>query len=243
MSILTEFVENEGREVEKQDCERKAAKRLMKRLKKEFPMLPICICGDSLYAYDGFLKDCRKKKWKYILRYKAGSIPSIYQEYQALKSREGNRMEEPGRIYDYVAGIGYKEGTINIVEYENREEKKKFFFLTDLSITRKNVKGTIERGRWRWKIENEGFNTQKNYGYYLEHRFSHDYQGMKNHYYLIQIGYMIAQIIEAWEGLWRKVKGSRTQKRRLLLDAWKTKRLKDSQTELEGKIQVRFAYS
>ena len=215
----------------------------MERLKKEFPMLPICICGDSLYAYEGFIKDSKKKKWKYILRYKEGSIPSIYQEYQVIKKRERNRKEESGEIYDYVIGINYREELVNVVEYENIKEKKKFLYLTNLSITGKNVKETIRRGRWRWKIENEGFNTQKNYGYYLEHRFSHDYQGMKNHYYLIQIGHMIAQIIEAWEKLWEKVKQSRRQKHRLLLEAWKKEKLTDYLAELEKTMQVRFAYN
>lgn len=241
VSILTEFIENDNREVDKQDCEQKGAKRLMERLKQEFPMLQICICGDSLYASEGFFKECRRKKWKYILRYKEGSIPSINQEYQVLKIREKNRMEEAGGVYDYVTGIDYRGESINVVEYEDLEEKKKFLFVTDLSITGRNVKGTVERGRWRWKIENEGFNTQKNQGYHLEHRFSHDYQGMKNHYYLIQIGHMIAQIIEAWEMLWKKVKQSREQKHRLLLTAWKNRGLKESLRELEKKIQVRFA--
>ena len=242
VSILSEFIENEKREVEKQDCEREGAKRLMERLKEEFPMLPICICGDSLYASEGFFKECRRKKWKYILRYKEGSIPSINQEYQALKRREKNRMEEAEGAYDYVAGIDYRGESINVAEYEGLEEKKNFVFVTDLSITGRNVKETVERGRWRWKIENEGFNTQKKQGYNLEHRFSHDYQGMKNHYYLIQIGHMIAQIIEAWGTLWEKVKQSRTQKHRLLLNAWKNSRIKENGTELEKKIQVRFAY-
>ena len=242
VSILTEFIENEKREVEKQDCEREGAKRLMERLKQEFPMLRACICGDSLYASEGFFKECRGKNWKYILRYKEGSIPSINQEYQVLKRREKNRMEDSKGIYDYVTGIDYRGESINVVEYENAEEKKKFLFVTDLSITERNVKETVERGRWRWKIENEGFNTQKKQ-YYLEHRFSHDYQGIKNHYYLIQIGHMIAQIIEAWERLWKKVKQSRKQKHRLLLNAWKNRRIKENETELEEKIQIRFVYS
>ena len=151
-------------------------------------------------------------------------------------------MEEAEGAYDYVAGIDYRGESINVAEYEGLEEKKNFVFVTDLSITGRNVKETVERGRWRWKIENEGFNTQKKQGYNLEHRFSHDYQGMKNHYYLIQIGHMIAQIIEAWERLWEKVKQSRTQKHRLLLNAWKNSRIKENGTELEKKIQVRFAY-
>ena len=51
VSIMTEFVENtNGEEAEKQDCERNACYRLMGRLKKEFPRLPICFCADSLYA-------------------------------------------------------------------------------------------------------------------------------------------------------------------------------------------------
>ena len=243
VSILTEFIENEKREVDKQDCEQEGAKRLMERLKQEFPMLQICICGDSLYASEGFFKECRRKKWKYILRYKEGSIPSINQEYQVLKKREKNRQEKPEGVYDYVTGIDYRGESINVIEYESEEEKKKFLYVTDLSITGRNVKETVERGRWRWKIENEGFSTQKKQGYYLEHRFSHDYQGMKNHYYLIQIGHMIAQIIEAWERLWKKVKQSRKQKHRLLLNAWKNRRIKENGTELEEKIQVRFVYS
>ena len=196
-----------------------------------------------MYASEGFFKECRRKKWKYILRYKEGSIPSINQEYQVLKKQEKNLQEKPEGVYDYVTGIDYRGESINVVEYEAVEEKKKFLFVTDLSITGRNVKETAERGRWRWKIENEGFNAQKKQGYYLEHRFSHDYQGMKNHYYLIQIGHMIAQIIEAWEMLWEKVKQRRKQKHRLLLNAWKNRRIKEDESELEKKIQVRFVYN
>lgn len=76
-SIMTEFVENEGYETEKQDCERKAGRRLMERLKKEFPCLPVCLCADSLYACRQFFSECEKKHWKYVLRFKEGSIPSI----------------------------------------------------------------------------------------------------------------------------------------------------------------------
>lgn len=49
ISIASEFIENESENVNKNDCESNAFKRLAK-LKKEFPRLPICILGDSLYA-------------------------------------------------------------------------------------------------------------------------------------------------------------------------------------------------
>lgn len=85
-----------------------------------------------------------------------------------------------------------------------------------------------------------GFNTQKNHGYNLGHRFSHNYQAWKNHYYLIQIGHMISRIIEAWEKLWEKVKQSREQKHRRLLEAWKQEGQKECMTG--EKFQVRFEW-
>ena len=46
-----------------------------------------------------------------------------------------------------------------------KEEQTGFWFTTDLPVSRKNVGALVQRGRMRWKIENEGFNTQKKQGY------------------------------------------------------------------------------
>lgn len=133
--------------------------------------------------------------------------------------------------------IIYKKG---MQKGRRRKVEESFLFLTNLSISRKNVPGLVEYGRMRWKIENEGFNTQKRQGYHLEHQFSRDYQAQKCHYYLIQIGHMTAQVLEAWEKLWKNVKQSREQKHRRLLESFKNDRLKDLEKELEKKFQVRF---
>ena len=66
ISIGTEFIENENEEVSKQDCELNAAKRLLERIKKEYPRLPICIQGDALYATEPFMKLCKEYKWSYL---------------------------------------------------------------------------------------------------------------------------------------------------------------------------------
>ncbi len=95
ISIQTEFVDNEdGKEMEKQDCERKACWRLMERLKKAFPKLPVCLCADSLYVCEGFFERCGGKNWRYILRYKEGSILTIRAEYRELKKWEKNYQEQ-----------------------------------------------------------------------------------------------------------------------------------------------------
>ena len=53
-----------------------------------------------------------------------------------------------------------------------------------------------ETGRLRWKIENEGFNTQKNHGYNLQHKYSRkNWQAGKNYYQCMQIGHLINQLM------------------------------------------------
>ena len=51
-------------------------------------------------------------------------------------------------------------------------------------------------GRKRWKIENEGFNNQKNHRFAMGHICSHNYTAIKNHYMLIQIVDTLRQIYE-----------------------------------------------
>ncbi len=260
VSFQTEFVDNEeGEEGQKQDCERKACWRLMEKIKKEYPHLNICLCADSLYACERFFEECKRRNWRYILRYKEGSIPTIAGEYKELRRMEKNYQEEVSENgkswYDYVTDIDYNGHKINMVEYGEEEEReykkgkkkgirrkveKKFWFITDLAVGKKNVAELVMRGRMRWKIENEGFNTQKRQGYHLEHQYSKKYQGVKNHYYLTQIGHMIAQVMEAWEWLWKKNKQSREQKHRRILESIKVTLLVEYKEELERKIQIRF---
>lgn len=247
VSIQTEFVENEGHEVTKQDCELKACKRLMKRLKEAFPCLPICFCADSLYACDPIFRECRKNHWKYLIRFKDGSIPSVAQEYKSLKEIEKNGMEmklaDETVLYDFVGGIPYNEHFVNMAECKIRNAGRlvqEFQFITNLSVNCKNVGALIGAGRMRWKIENQGFNTQKRHGYYLEHLYSHNYQAIKNHYFLIQIGHMIAQMMDAWKTLWDKIVQSQEQKHRRLLESWKTERLKEWMGEIKTDFQIRF---
>ena len=48
----------------------------------------------------------------------------------------------------------------------------------------------------RWKIENEGFNNQKNGGYNLQHKFSRtSFNASKNYYQLLQIADIINQLV------------------------------------------------
>ncbi len=260
VSIMTEFVENaDGKEAEKQDCERKACYRLMDRMKKKFPHLPVCLNADSLYACENFFLKCRDKGWRYILRFKNGSIPAIADEFERIKKMEGNRQEQKLNDgicwHDFVTGINYNGCEINVVEYgeersvemkkgpdkgKRKEIKAKFVFITDILVKRKNAADLAEAGRRRWKIENEGFNIQKRHGYYMEHLFSRNYQAMKNHYFLMQIGHMISQIMEAWKKLWKKAGLDMAEKHARILESFRSIKLYEYEAEIGKKIQIRF---
>jgi len=206
LSFDTEFIENNAKDAEnqkkmnvsqiKQDCETKAFKRLSERIKRDFPRLPLVLLCDSLYAGEPVFDICKKNHWSYIIRYKEGSIPGIMKEYEAIPEK-GHGTN--GRT-EFVNEIGYKKHEVNVLKFEEKQIRKKeavtvkFQWITNLEITERNAKEIAEAGRKRWKIENEGFNTQKNLRYDLEHANSHSWNAIKNHYLITQIADIFRQL-------------------------------------------------
>ena len=193
-SIATEFVENEDENVSKQDCEIKAFKRLEVKLKKQYPHLPICMLGDSLYACEPVFKICDKNKWQFLLRFKEGSIKSIAEEFNALKLIDSEKNEK----CVWVRDVAYNQRTVNLIETEIvvDENKTSFVFITNIPITIKNADYLVYAGRSRWKIENQGFNNHKTKTYKIEHVNSLNYNAMKNHYLITQIADILRQLFE-----------------------------------------------
>ncbi|HSH35515.1 transposase family protein [Schnuerera sp.] len=205
-SIDTEFIENE-KNYEKQDCELKAFKRLAARLKKNYKRLPICVLGDSLYAVDPVFKLCKEYNWQYILTFKEGRTKSIWSEFEGLKGLENNNNSKG---CTWVNEITYKDNLVNILEaklVENGVEKE-FTFITNITIKEKNADKILYAGRSRWKIENEGFNNQKNIKNNIEHLCCKDYNAMKNHYLLVQIADILRQLFECGYELIRSLRAS-----------------------------------
>ena len=192
-SIGSEFVENEKEGVTKQDCETKAFKRLAEKIKKEYPKLKILISADALYANKPVLDICKKHGWKYIIRFKEGAIPSLYNEFKTVVARENESTKEG---YEYVTGLDYQDEKINVIKYTEKKKGTEFVYITDLPITNKNIQATINIGRRRWKIENEGFNIQKNGTFDIGHLYSKNQTAIKVHYLMIQIAHILRQLLE-----------------------------------------------
>jgi len=204
VSVGTEFVENEGEDVTKQDSELKAFKRLSKKIKKDYPRLPICILGDSLYAAKPVMDICKEYNWNYLIRFKDGSIPTLAEEFKSIVALMGKERKDSFKNVTYVNGIDYKKTKVNVFTFETvsisaegKEIKTKFKWLTNIELNDENVKEMVKAGRQRWKIENEGFNTQKNLRYHITHANSLNYNAMKNHYLITQIADVILQLYTA----------------------------------------------
>jgi len=214
LSIATEWISNEGKqEYEKQDCEREAFKRIAVKLKQNFPRLPIVILADGLYPWKGFFDICQQNNWKYIVTLKDGSLKTLQEEIYWLKQLRPKQnvdveIEKKNASislnYKFISGLSYHKHTLNFVQCLEKTTHKdtaqiseqKFVHLTNFEKIDQYCIAISDTGRLRQKIENEGFNTQKNQGYALEHKFSRvSFTAMKNYYQCLQIAHIINQMV------------------------------------------------
>lgn len=211
LPVATEFIEN-GKTYNKQDCETKAAYRLLDRIKKYLPQLKICLVGDSLYVNRKIIKKCTDYKWPFIITLKEGSAKSLFADYEDFKKidfiskeeykiKSGNAQQ---KVY-YKNNLDFTSGKVNIVECIEtvKKQKTRFVYVTNIYSNHENIFEILNKGgRQRSKIENEGFNEEKNGGYNLEHLFCKELVAMKNYVYLLQIAHSLNQLFE--RGLFKK---------------------------------------
>lgn len=203
--------------------------------------MPICILGDSLYACETVFKVCKDNKWKYLIRFKEGRIKTIASEFAAIKDFEENTQQDD-RFW--VNEISYNERTTNVMEATIKMKDGKsvtYVFITDIKITKKNLESLIAAGRSRWKIENQGFNQQKNIRYHIQHVNSRNYTAMKNHYLLVQIADILMQLYENGSNIIKTLKKTAKEKSSNLLEAIRSRTITlEDLSALVKPIQVRF---
>lgn len=214
ISIATEWVLN-GEEYEKQDCELKAFKRLAARLKRDYPRLPICILADGLYPNKSVFEICKKNNWAFIITLKDTQLKDVqievalfarlYKNNTRSAEKIINKEQLISRTYRWINQIDYHGHTLNWIECietktnirTGEQTQIRFGHITSFKVNRANCQELSRFGRLRWKIENEGFNTQKNGGYELQHKYSrNNLTAIQNYYQCMQIGHLINQIVE-----------------------------------------------
>ena len=197
ISLDSEFIENDNMltEKQKQDCELKAFKRLVKRIKKNYPKYKFIITGDALYATNPIINICKKYKWFYLFNLKPDRLKEINSSF------EGNiklNNETSFKNYFLSTDIEYHNNLINVIKYIEKKNNNEIIFryITNLIVNNYNIKEIVTLGRKRWKIENEGFYTQKHRTFNITHLNSRNDTAMKNHYFFIQFAHVIRQLLE-----------------------------------------------
>lgn len=224
LPLMSEFLENnselealENDEEWKQDCELKAFYRLAKRIKQEFPKLPITLLLDGLYANGPVIELCKKNKWEFMIVLKDKSLPTVWEEAKGLMKLD-TKMEYSyeriwqGReqVFNWVNEIEYEYGknktlTINLVICDesweeidkngnNEIKTSRHAWISSNPIDRKNIHERCNlAARKRWLQENNILK-EKHQGYHYEHIFSHDWNAMRGYNYLMHIACMLNEM-------------------------------------------------
>lgn len=224
ISIGTEFIENPlsqgpgpastkltDYEAVKQDCELKAFLRLAPQLKAAYPQTPFCLATDSLMACGPVLRVCEEYGWSYVLTFKPGRTPTLWADFQGLlQLHPDHRLKvllpdrKTHQSFGWVNDLQYVDSdkrlhTVHalICEETLEGELQTYSWLTNKRLSAANVaRVATQAGRVRFKIENQGFNIQKNSGLNLEHAYSLGEDTLKCFYYLLQIAHLFLQMLE-----------------------------------------------
>ncbi len=214
---------------QKQDCESNAGKRLLQKIRKAHPKLPIIIVGDSLYSKQPFIEELKAKGMRYVLVAKEEDhkilIEWVNEQRQLGEVSRLEAKDERGRVhrYEWINEMplnGNKETIfVNYFEYWiiNDEGKVTYHnsWVTDFKVEQDNVSKLVRIGRCRWKIENEVFNTLKNQGYHIEHNYGHGKKHLSLNFFLLNLlAFFMHQIFELADKLYqqcRKELGSKKE--------------------------------
>lgn len=119
---------------------------MLERLGKRYPQLRLCLVLDSLYVSEEILRLCELYDWRFIIVFKEGSAPEMYQEYEILKRRCPENYLE----YDWVEGGEDQEyWWVTNVDYKFMG-RYYVNFLECLAKKKKVKKGEKEVTRWLW---------------------------------------------------------------------------------------------
>jgi hypothetical protein len=219
VSLGSEFIDNAdaadaaGRSAEevKQDCEFKAMHRLLPRIKKACPQFRFILAMDSLYGCGPMFALAKELDWSFVVTFKEGRTPALWREFQALLPACPENVlqrawrDKPTQEFRWVNRLDYEDSVgrrwqLNALECTETTadgEQHYFAWLTALPVNRQTVEEiALKGGRYRWKIENEGFNRQKNSGLNLEHVYSIHPEKWKTYYLLLQIAFVLVQLLE-----------------------------------------------
>ena len=189
----------------KNDCERNAAKRLLKDVRREHPHLKLAVVEDGLASNGPHIELLKQLDMRFILGAKPGDHAHLFQWVEATPATKVVEIVDTDGVrhrFRYLNGAPLNDANfeleVNFLEYwefKPNGKQRHFSWVTDLPIDNSNVMDLMRAGRARWRIENETFNTLKNQGYRFEHNFGHGEKHLATVFaYLMMLAFLIDQI-------------------------------------------------
>jgi hypothetical protein len=135
-------------------------------------------------------------------------MPAVWRDFQSLlplcleQRLERVTPEGVRQVYQWVHDLAYTDDdkrtwTLTAIQCQETidEQTTTWAWITERKVTAQTVVDVATKGgRHRWHLEKQGFNTQKNSGFNLEHAYSHCCG--QAFYYLLQIAHLILQLLE-----------------------------------------------
>ena len=182
---------------EKQDCERAATKRWVKRNADMLKGWRYTILGDDLYSNQPLCESFLAAELNFILVCKPDSHKELYKTVDFLaknglveevEERHWNGRYYEKYIYRFANEVPLRQEDpllvnwieVSIINEGTEKEDYHNSFVTNHKVSVMNVVALAEDGRTRWKSENETNNTLKNQGYHFEHNFGHGEEHLAN---------------------------------------------------------------
>ena len=214
---------------DKQDCEREAVKRWLRRHGPRCAPLRPVFLGDDLYACHPVCNAMLDAGGDFLLTCKAPSHQTLYEYLDGIPlptrtavSGVGGRRRR--HRYRWMTDLPIRDGDdalrVNWLEVVSSKPDGTVVyrgaFATSLPVTRDNVAELADCARARWKIENESFNVLKQHGYHLEHNFGHGKDTLAGVLAVLNLlAFALHTACELAETLWRQARDRLGTRRRL----------------------------
>jgi len=211
----------------KNDCERNATKRFLARLKQDYPDVVFTITEDALSPNAPHIREIKKHGYHFILGVKEGDHEYLFEQV-ALARQEERTTEFEERRGDVLHRFSFinqmplnksnPDLLVNFVEYWEigKDKTRHFCWVTDFTITKRNVFTIMRGGRARWKVENETFNTLKNQGYHFEHNYGHGKKHLSVVFAaLMMLAFLVDQVQQLGCALFQAVLDKKSSRKRL----------------------------
>lgn len=198
---------------EKNDCERNAAERLYRHIRREHPHLPLIVTEDALGSNGPRVHLLKELDMRFILVAKPDGNKSIFEFLKGVQFQEhihtnDDQIYKMRFINNVPLNDSHNDLMVNFFELwvydKNNNVQYHNSWITDITITTSNVYRLCQGGRAKWKIENETFNTLKNQGYHFEHNFGHGFKHLSTVFALLMfLAFFIDQIQQSACGLFQ----------------------------------------